>query len=270
MKLPFIKMHGLGNDFIIFDNIKDLIVHDTKFIKKISNRRLGIGCDQVLIIEDILKSQNFKVSMYNSDGSETGACGNGTRCVADYLMKRDNLNSLNIQSISGNLTCTKTDDVVTVNMGEPKFDWKDIPLASQQNTQKVLLDEFEAFCLSMGNPHAVIFMQNLHELESLNLDVVGPRLEKNINFPEFTNIEFACVLEDKTIRMRVWERGVGVTMACGSGACATLVAAFKINKSSKSNKIILDGGSLFVEWLNNGTVTLSGDTEKVYEGIIGN
>ena len=269
MKIPFIKMHGLGNDFIIFDNIKDLIVHDSKFIKKISNRRLGIGCDQVLIIEDVLESQNFKVSMYNSDGSETGACGNGTRCVADYLMKRDNLNSLNIQSISGNLTCTKTDDVVTVNMGEPKFDWKDIPLASQQNTQKVLLDEFEAFCLSMGNPHAIIFMENLDKLESLDLNVVGPRLEKNINFPGFTNIEFACVLEDKTIRMRVWERGVGVTMACGSGACATLVAAFKINKSSKSNKIILARGSLFVEWLNNGNVTLSGDTEKVYEGIIG-
>ena len=113
MKIPFIKMQGLGNDFIIFDNIKDLIVHDTKFIKKISNRRLGIGCDQVLIIEDTLKPQNFKVTIYNSNGSETGACGNGTRCVADYLMKRDNLNSLNIQSISGNLTCTKSDNVVT-------------------------------------------------------------------------------------------------------------------------------------------------------------
>jgi diaminopimelate epimerase len=184
-------------------------------------------------------------------------------------MKRHNLNSLNIQSISGNLKCIKTDNVVTVNMGKPKFNWRDIPLASQQNTQKVSLDEFEAFCLSMGNPHAIIFMKNLDELESLNLNVVGPRLEKNLNFPEFANIEFACVLEDKTIRMRVWERGVGVTMACGSGACATLVAASKLNKSSNANKIILDGGNLFIEWLNNGTVTLSGDTEKVYEGLIG-
>ena len=262
-------MHGLSNDFIIFDNINDLMIHETKFIKKISNRRLGIGCDQVLIIENTLKSDKFKVIIYNSDGSKTGACGNGTRCVADYLMKKYNLNSLNIESINGNLLCTKIDNVVTVNMGKPKFDWKDIPLASKQNTQKVLLDEFEAFCLSMGNPHAVIFMQNLDELESLDLNVVGPRLEKNINFPEFANIDFVCILEDNTIRMRVWERGVGVTMACGSGACATLVAAFKKNKSSKSNKIILDGGSLSVEWLNNGTVTLSGETEKVYEGIIG-
>ena len=262
-------MHGLGNDFIIFDNIKDLIIHDIKFIKKISNRRLGIGCDQVLIIEDTLKSDNFKITMYNSDGSETGACGNGTRCVADYLMKRDNLHSLNIESISGNLPCAKVDNVVTVNMGEPKFDWKDIPLSSEQNNQNVLLEDFEAFCLSMGNPHAVIFMENLDQLESLDLNSIGPRLEKNNNFPQFTNIEFACVLKDKTIRMRVWERGVGVTMACGSGACATLVAASKLNKSSKSNKIVLDGGILFIEWLNNGTVTLSGETEKVYEGIIG-
>ena len=154
-------------------------------------------------------------------------------------------------------------------MGKPKFDWKDIPLASKENTHKVLLDEFEDFCLSMGNPHAVIFMQNLVELESLNLDLVGPRLERNKSFPQFANIVFACVLEDKTISMRVWERGAGVTMACGSGACATLVAASKLNKSSNANKIILDGGNLFIEWLNNGTVTLSGDTEKVYEGLIG-
>jgi len=155
-------------------------------------------------------------------------------------------------------------------MGEPKFEWKDVPLSKRQNTQKDLLDEFEAFCLSMGNPHAVIFFQNLDELERLDLNLIGPRLEKNINFPEFANIEFACVLENKTIRMRVWERGVGVTLACGSGACATLVAASMLNKSTKENKVILDGGDLFIKWLSNGTVTLSGDTEKVFEGIIGN
>ena len=247
-----------------------MIVHDTKFIKKISNRRFGIGCDQVIIIEDTLKLQNFRVTIYNYDGSKTGACGNGTRCVADYLMRRDNLNSLNIESISGNLPCTKIDNIITVNMGRPKFDWKDIPLSSEQNNQNVLLEDFQAFCLSMGNPHAVIFTENLDQLENLDLNSIGPRLERNKCFPQFANIEFACVLEDKTIRMRVWERGAGVTMACGSGACATLVAASKLNKSSRANKIILDGGNLFVEWLNNGTVTLSGETEKVYEGIIGN
>ena len=262
-------MHGLGNDFIIFDNIKDLNIHESKFIKKISNRRIGIGCDQVLMIRDTVKLNTYKVTMYNSDGSETGACGNGTRCVADYLMKRDNLNSLTIESINGNLLCTRDDNVVTVNMGKPKFDWKDIPLASKQNTQKVLLDEFEAFCLSIGNPHAVIFINSIEELENLNINSIGPRLEKHSIFPEFANIEFVSVLEDKSLRVRVWERGVGMTSACGSGACATLVAASILNKSEKENKIVLDGGNLFIKWLDNGSVSLSGDTEKVFEGFMG-
>ena len=263
-------MHGLGNDFIIFDNINDPVIHEAEFIKKIGNRRFGIGCDQIMIIENTEKKENFRVRIYNSNGIEVGSCGNGSRCVADYLMKRDNLFSLNIETISGDLCCTKEQEIITVNMGEPKFEWKDIPLSKKQNTQKVLLDEFEAFCLSMGNPHAVIFVQNLDELESLDLNSIGPRLEKNTNFPEFSNIEFACVLENKAIRMRVWERGVGITLACGTGACATLVAASLLNKSTKENKVIVDGGDLFIKWHSNGTVTLSGNTEKVFEGIIGN
>ena len=262
-------MHGLGNDFIIFDNIKNSIIHDSKFINKISNRRLGIGCDQVLMIENTNTHENFKVKMYNSDGSETGACGNGTRCVADYLMKKNDLNSVTIKSISDDLVCSKADNLVTVNMGVPKFSWNEIPLSKDQNTQNVKLDEFEAFCLSMGNPHSVIFINNLEELENLNINSIGPRLEKNSIFPEFANIEFVSVLEDKSLRMRVWERGAGMTSACGSGACATLVAASSLDKSAKENKIVLDGGDLFIKWLDNGSVTLSGATERVFEGFIG-
>ena len=269
MKIPFIKMHGLGNDFIIFDNIDNSIIHDVNFISKISNRRLGIGCDQVMIIENTDNPENFNVKMYNSDGSETGACGNGTRCVADYLMKKNNLNSLTIKSISNDLLCNKTHNLVTVNMGTPKFGWNEIPLSKEQDTQNVKLDEFKAFCLSMGNPHAVIFMSNLEELENLKLKSIGPRLEKHASFPEYANIEFASVLEDKSLRVRVWERGAGMTSACGSGACATLVAASILNKSAKENKIVLDGGDLIIKWLDNGSVTLSGDTEKVFEGFIG-
>ena len=269
LKIPFIKMHGLGNDFIIFDNIKNSIIHDSKFINKISNRRIGIGCDQVLIIENTNNSKNFKVKIYNSDGSETGACGNGTRCVADYLMKKNDLNSLIIKSISNDLFCSKTDNLVTVNMGVPKFSWNEIPLSKEQDTQHVKLDEFEAFCLSIGNPHAVIFINNSEELENLNINSIGPRLEKHSIFPEFANIEFVSVLEDKSLRMRVWERGVGITSACGSGACATLVAASSLNKSTRENKVVLDGGDLFIKWLDNRSVTLSGDTERVFEGFIG-
>ena len=262
-------MHGLGNDFIIFDNVDNPIIHDVKFINKISDRRTGIGCDQVLIIQDTNNPEKFEVKMYNSNGSETGACGNGTRCVADYLMKNNDLKSITIKSDSNDLFCSKTDNLVSVNMGVPKFSWNEIPLSKEQNTQNVKLDEFEAFCLSIGNPHAVIFINNTIELENLNINSIGPRLEKNPVFPEFANIEFVSVLEDKSLRMRVWERGVGMTLACGSGACATLVAASLLNKSAKENKIVLDGGDLFIKWLDNGSVTLSGDTERIFEGFIG-
>ena len=154
-------------------------------------------------------------------------------------------------------------------MGKPIFDWNEIPLISKQNTQKVILDNFEAFCLSMGNPHAVIFLPNLSDLEKLDLQSIGPILEKNPVFPEFANIEFACVLESGVIRMRVWERGVGITQACGSGACATSVAASVLSLSSKENKIILDGGNLYIKWLEDKTVTLTGITERVFDGLIG-
>ena len=269
MRLPFIKMHGLGNDFIIFDNIDNSIIYEANFIKKISNRRIGIGCDQILIIENTDVKENFKVKMYNSDGSETGACGNGTRCVADYLMKKENIDNLYIETISGKLKCNQHKNNVIVNMGEPRFDWNEIPLISKQNTQKVILNDFEACCLSMGNPHAVIFFSNLLDLEKLDLDSIGPVLEKNPVFPQFANIEFACVLESGVIRMRVWERGVGITQACGSGACATSVAASIRGLSSKENKIILDGGNLYIKWLEDKTVTLTGITERVFDGIIG-
>ena len=260
-------MHGLGNDFIIFDNIENSIIHDSKFINKISNRRTGIGCDQVLIIENTNIPESFKIKIYNSNGTETGACGNGTRCVADYLIKKNDLKSLTIKSVSNDLFCFKTDNLVTVNMGVPKFSWNEIPLSKEQETQNVKLDEFKAFCLSMGNPHAVIFLTNLEELENLNINTIGPRLEKNSIFP--ANIEFVSVLKDKSLRVRVWERGAGMTSACGSGACATLVAASSLGKSNKENKIVLDGGDLFIKWLDNGSVTLSGETERVFEGFIG-
>ena len=261
-------MHGLGNDFIIFDNIDNSIINETSFIKKISNRRTGIGCDQVLMIENTKIKENFKVKMYNSDGSETGACGNGTRCVADYLMKKENINNLHIQTISGKLKCNKHKNNITVNMGEPRFDWNEIPLISKQNTQKEKINNYEACCLSLGNPHAVIFFSNLLDLEKLDLDFIGPLLEKNPVFPKLANIEFACVLENGVIRMRVWERGVGITQACGSGACATSVAASVLGLSSKNNKIILDGGNLYIKGLEDKTVTLTGMTEKVFEGIL--
>ena len=165
MGIPFIKMHGLGNDFIIFDNITDPIISDTTFLKRIGDRRFGVGCDQIMIIKNTAKKENYKIKIYNCDGTETGACGNGTRCVADYIMKKENLNTISIETTSGNLECSLSDNGITVNMGIPKLDWQNIPLATQQDTSNVLLDEFKAYCLSMGNPHAVIFLSNLIAFE---------------------------------------------------------------------------------------------------------
>jgi diaminopimelate epimerase len=221
------------------------------------------------MIENTSKKDNFKIKIYNSDGSEGGACGNGTRCVADYIMNKENLNMVNIETISGELKCSRSKNGIIVNMGLPKFGWQDIPLAYESDTLKVPLDEFNACCISIGNPHAVIFMSNLSELENLNLELIGPRLEKHSIFPDFANIEFACVTKNGVIRMRVWERGAGITPACGSGACATSIAASLLGLSAKENQIIFDGGNLFVKWLEDQTVTLSGATEKVFEGIIG-
>jgi diaminopimelate epimerase len=184
-------------------------------------------------------------------------------------MNKENLHTVNIETISGELKCSRSENGIKVNMGLPKFSWQDIPLVYETDTLKVALDEFNACCISIGNPHAVIFMSNLSELENLNLELIGPRLEKNSIFPDFANIEFACVAKKGIIRMRVWERGVGITSACGSGACATSIAASLLGLSSKENQIILDGGNLFVKWLEDQTVTLSGPTEKVFEGIIG-
>ena len=268
MDIKAFKMDGLGNDFVIIDNRQKITNLTKDEIIKICDRNF-VGCDQLILIGTD-KSADANLKFYNSDGGESGACGNGTRCVADLISKELNNKSVVLKTLSGNLKSKILgNNIVTTEIGKAKIEWNEIPLSKDLNTQNVKLDEFEAFCLSIGNPHAVIFINNLEDLENLNINSIGPRLEKNSIFPEFANIEFVSVLEDKSLRMRVWERGAGMTSACGSGACATLVAASSLDKSAKENKIVLDGGDLFIKWLDNGSVTLSGDTERVFEGFIG-
>ena len=259
-------MHGLGNDFIIFDNVKNSIIYDSKFIKKISNRRIGIGCDQVLIIEDTNNPENFEVKIYNSDGSETGACGNGVRCIASHLMQKDSHERIFIRTIEDKLECWQEKENISVNMGKPKFEPNKIPLAKDINENEFELEGYKINCVSFGNPHGVIFFDSIKELEKINIFDIGPKLEKNPVFLEGANIEFATVLSDGSIRMKVWERGAGVTLACGTGACATLVVANKLKKSGRKNKIVLDGGNLTVNWLQNNDVIMTGAVEKVFDG----
>ena len=262
----FIKMHGLGNDFVIIDNTQNLVkIKNKETLKKIGSRNFGIGCDQILIIESH-DNENAEVTIFNNDGSEVGACGNGVRCVASYLMDKQNTSEIRIKTISGSLDCWIENKNCSVNMGKPIFESTKIPLAKKVESQIVKIDQFELFCLSMGNPHAVIFFEDENDLNKIDIESVGKKIQNNDIFPESVNVEFATILEDKTIRMKVWERGAGRTLACGSGACATLVAANQQNLSLRKNDIILDGGKLTINWLESEDIIMSGEVNLVFKG----
>ena len=265
MTMPFVKMHGLGNDFIIIEDFSRKFSIGKELIKKMSSRQFGIGCNQLLIIK---KFEDYEalVEMYNSDGSITGACGNGVRCVASYLMEKGGYDKIFIRTIEEKLECWKEREYISVNMGVPKFDPKSIPLAKDIKENQFELEGYKINCVSFGNPHGVIFFDNIEELEKVNILNIGPKLEKNSVFLEGANIEFATILSDGSIRMKVWERGAGMTLACGTGACATLVVANKLNISERKNKIILDGGDLVVNWKENNDVIMTGAAEKVFDG----
>ena len=264
--IKFIKMHGLGNDFVIIENSEDLVtIKKKEILKKIGSRNFGVGCDQILIIESN-DYKNAEVTIFNNDGSEAGACGNGVRCVASYLMNKQNTSKIKIKTISGSLDCWNENESYFVNMGKPSFDWFDIPLSKKFETQIIKIDQFELFCLSIGNPHAVIFFKDENELNNVDIESMGKKIQNYDIFPESVNVEFATILKDKTIRMKVWERGAGRTLACGSGACATLVAANQQNLSLRKNDIILDGGKLTINWLENEDIIMSGQVNLVFKG----
>ena len=264
--IQFIKMHGLGNDFVIIDNSENIVdIKKKEILKKIGSRNFGVGCDQILIIESN-DYENAEVTIFNNDGSESGACGNGVRCVASYLMNKKNTNSIKIKTISGSLDCWIENKDCFVNMGKPIFEWAQIPLAKNVESQIIKIDQFELFCVSMGNPHGVIFFENENDLNKVDIEIIGKKIQSNDIFPESVNVEFATILEDNSIRMKVWERGAGRTLACGSGACATLVAANKQELSLRKNDIILDGGKLTINWLENDDVIMSGEVNLVFRG----
>ena len=181
-------------------------------------------------------------------------------------MNKNRLKKITINTLKDKLNCWKDGESISVNMGKPKFDPNDIPLDKDIKKTQFELEGYKIYCVSFGNPHGVIFTKNLKELENINILEVGPKLEKNPVFLEGSNIEFATILNDGSIRMKVWERGAGMTLACGTGACAVLVVANKLNISERKNKIILDGGNLYINWLNNEDVIMTGLVDMVFEG----
>jgi len=260
-------MHGLGNDFIIFDGREQNIDLSENDVRLLANRQTGIGCNQLIIIQKSDKAEGF-LHIQNSDGSLAESCGNATRCVASLIMSQTGKKSAEIDSLNGLLHCERNLGEVTVDMGEPRFGWLDIPLSEARNTLNLGLTVGalkNPVALNVGNPHVVFFVENAEEIDVATL---GPIIEKYPLFPERVNVNVAQILNEDTIRLRVWERGAGITRACGTGACATLVAANKRGFTNKVGKIILDGGNIKVEWTKGNRIIMTGDTALSFEGEV--
>lgn len=251
--LAFRKMHGLGNDFVVLDaRAKPIDLPETR-IRLIGDRRRGIGFDQLLVLEPANSDgADAFMRIYNPDGSEAGACGNGTRCVAHLLMAESGAADVTIETLRGDLFGNRADrDLVSVDMGAPLLTWSDVPLAQDMDTLHLPIEEGplrDPVAIGMGNPHCVFFVE---DAEAMDLPGLGVVLEHHPLFPERTNVEIATVLADGSIRLRVWERGAGITLACGSGTCATAVAAHRrglVDARTAPVRMIVDGGEMAIQW----------------------
>ena len=260
-------MHALGNDFVIIDGRELEPPLNIENYRTISDRRRGVGFDQLLTLLPPRQNGDIFMRIHNSDGSEAEACGNGTRCVASMLMSQYGIKSITIETLSGALNCTLSKaNQVTVDMGKVLLNWSDIPLLSKTETLYVRLKDApfnNCSCVNIGNPHAVFFAP---DIESICLEKIGPVLENDIMFPDRANIEFVKIISETKIRMRVWERGVGITPACGSGACAAVVCSVRRGLTNRKTKVLLDGGVLDIEWLENNHILMTGPTEVSFTG----
>lgn len=274
-KLPFLKMHGLGNDFIVLDGRDGSPMPDAVQMQALAHRHLGIGCDQLMVLMPPVDGVDVVLDMFNADGSVAGACGNGTRCVADLIMAERNTDKVVIRTISGDLPAWRTDKdaPISVQMGPVHTSWQDIPLTRDMDTLFLdlgLADFGSATALSVGNPHAVFFVE---DAEAVDIEKWGPIAEQHPIFADRANIEFVSVIARDTIRMRVWERGVGVTMACGSGACAAAAAGILRGLTTHKQQVQLDGGILEIDWQDadsaaGGQIIMTGAVATIASGII--
>src|SRR5580692_10479158 len=264
MVTSFVKMHGCGNDFVILDDRSRVLAMTPERAAALADRHMGIGCDQLIVMEPAETADVF-MRIYNPDGSEAGACGNATRCVADILMRETGRSAVVIRTISGDLPALRRDDgLIQVDMGPAGLDWSDIPLVRPMDTLRLDL-RGEPAAVSMGNPHATFFVE---DVDAEPIAVLGPKLEHDPLFPQRANIGFAQVIDPDTIRLKVWERGAGLTLACGSGACATLVNAHRRGLTHRTARVIVDGGELEITWLDDGHVLMTGPVATAFHGQI--
>jgi diaminopimelate epimerase len=264
-------MHGLGNDFVVFDGRKQPLALDRRAARAIADRRFGIGCDQVIVIEPGHGEFDAVMKIQNADGGEVESCGNAARCVARLLMEETGRDTVQIDTTGGPLTCSDAGNgLVTVDMGAPRLMWNEVPLATATDTNMFQLNvdgaKHVASAVSVGNPHVVLFVDNA---ESAPVASLGARIEMHPMFLERTNVEFVSVERGGKLRMRVWERGVGITQACGTGACATAVAAHRRGLAGRNVEVVLDGGTLQIELRESDEhILMTGPATLVFTGIV--
>ncbi len=262
----FTKMHGLGNDFVVLDRRTHPLAIDPATARSIADRRTGIGCDQLLTI-DRSSEADAAMHIWNADGGEVEACGNGARCVAAFLMAESGRDAAAIQTRAGLLFARRSSpDQVTLEMGTPGTDWTAIPLSEAVDTLHAPVSDGplrDPVCTSMGNPHATFFVD---DVAAVDLARHGPILEHHHRFPERANIGIAEVRGRDRLRVRVWERGVGETRACGTGACAAAVAAIRRGLTERRVTVELTGGALAIEWPEDGAVLMTGPVATSFAG----
>jgi diaminopimelate epimerase len=267
-KIPFLKMHGLGNDFVVLDLRRGAIPVGAGAVRVLADRRTGIGCDQVILLEPPRHpAAQVLMRIRNADGSEAEACGNATRCVAELLYRDTRDRRVRIETAAGLLEATALPDgSVAVDMGQVRTGWREIPLARAMETDGVDLTMGPLtgpVCTNIGNPHATFFVD---DAEAVDLAALGPVLEHHPLFPQRANIGVAKIRERGRIRLRVWERGAGITPACGSGACAAVVAAHRRGLADRRAVVDLDGGRLAIDWREDGHVIMTGPATLSFEG----
>ncbi|KGM50232.1 diaminopimelate epimerase [Pseudooceanicola atlanticus] len=260
--LPFRKMHGAGNDFVILDSRGMTPVCTPEIARKIGDRHRGVGFDQLAEIRDG-EDADIVIDFWNSDGSRAGACGNATRCIAWMVMSETGRDAISIRTTRGMLAGRMIGDEVWVNMGPPQLTWQEVPLAGDVDLLHLPLDG-DPVAVGMGNPHAVFFVE---DAEAVDVAGRGAPVERDPLFPEATNVEFAQVRGRNEIRMRVWERGTGITLACGSGACATAVAAHQRGLTDAKVRMEVDGGWLTLDWREDG-VWMTGPVAHVFDAVL--
>ncbi|MRG71160.1 diaminopimelate epimerase [Alphaproteobacteria bacterium HT1-32] len=268
--IPFTKMHGLGNDFVVLDARDGKLVIGPEEARAIGDRRTGVGFDQLLILEPARDEMaDVFMRIRNPDGSEAGACGNGTRCVAAMVMDESGADHLVIETIAGLLDAEATSDGrVCVDMGPARLDWREVPISDAVDTLHIPVASgplSDAVGVNMGNPHAVFFVEDVAKVD---LAIHGPILENHAQFPDRANIGVVQIIDDSHIRYRVWERGAGITRACGSGACAAAVAAHRRGLTGREVSVRLDGGVLDINWMPDGHVMMTGPVATSFSGLL--